>query len=143
MDSNYFLLPSASLLLLQWTVPAPCPCPRFEAISQWKKSKDTSKIPAPTVGGHFPLTRFYKRPLLFEALRHLLHNKLFAGRTSWNPFVHCTTGPVGRQSGGPEQEAEGTQVESGLPRIKARGSGAGTAFAGGLGGGSCNSSPDT
>lgn len=43
----------------------------------WKKSKVTSKIQAPTAGGHFPLTRFYRGLSSFEASRHLPHDKSF------------------------------------------------------------------
>lgn len=103
MFSNYFLLLSASLLLTRMDWPSILPLSHIpQAISLWKKSKDTSKIQAPRARGHLHLTRFYiGLSRQFEASRHLLQSKsFFAMRTSCNPYAHCTTGPVGGQSRG-------------------------------------------
>lgn len=59
MVSNYFLLPSA-VLLTKMDCAVPCPCPKHETISLWNKTKDTSKIQAPTARGHFKLTWSYR-----------------------------------------------------------------------------------
>lgn len=93
--------PQLACSSLKWTIPAPCPCPKYEAISHVEKEQSYLKNSSTYSRRPLPFDKVLQRPLLFRGFKTFTARQiLFAGRTSCNPYAHCTVGPEGGQSGG-------------------------------------------
>lgn len=101
MVSNCFLLPSASLLLTKMDYPSTLPLSQI-----WSNLPCGKRVKIPQKFKHLQpedtslWQGFTEASPVWGFKTFTAQQMLFAGRTSCNPYAHCTVGPAGGQSGG-------------------------------------------